>query len=102
LLIAIQGIFYVLYKVIYNVYFHPLARYPGPRLAAISNIYYARHWPGGRWPFILEELHEKYGEVVRYAPNDLSVSAPIIEMQGSNYDSGILQHHEVIRISTGT
>jgi hypothetical protein len=59
------------YKVIYNLYFHPLAKFPGPKLAAVSDLYYAIYWPAGRWPFQLEELHKKYGDVVRYAPNDV-------------------------------
>lgn len=36
----------------------------------------AIYWPGGRWPFHLQELHKKYGDVVRYAPNDLDFATP--------------------------
>jgi len=70
------GLFYVLSKIIYNLYFHPLAKFPGPKYAAVSNIFYAFAWPGGRWPFILEDLHRKYGPVVRYASNDLDFATP--------------------------
>jgi hypothetical protein len=66
-----QATSYALYKVVYNIYFHPLAKFPGPWFAVISNAWYAKNWPGGRWPFILEDLHKKYGPIVRYAPNDL-------------------------------
>lgn len=66
-----QGVLYSLYKVIYNLYFHPLAKFPGPKLAAISNLYYVLYWTAGRWPFHLEALHKTYGDVVRYAPNDV-------------------------------
>ncbi|RDW91761.1 hypothetical protein BP5796_01155 [Coleophoma crateriformis] len=63
---------YALLKCIYNLYFHPLARYPGPRLAAVSNAWYGIHWLGGKYPQDVAALHQKYGDVVRVAPNELS------------------------------
>lgn len=56
---------------IYRVYFHPLSKYPGPKLAAITGLWYCRHWVGGRWPHVVTELHYKYGDVIRVAPNEL-------------------------------
>ncbi|KAH8747235.1 cytochrome P450, partial [Diaporthe sp. PMI_573] len=56
---------------IYRLYFHPLAKYPGPKLAAITGLWYCRHWVGGRWPHVVTELHHKYGDVIRVAPNEL-------------------------------
>jgi hypothetical protein len=35
----LQIILYVFAHVIYNIYFHPLAKFPGPKLAVISNVY---------------------------------------------------------------
>ncbi|KAH7190031.1 cytochrome P450 [Fusarium oxysporum] len=61
-----------LLTIIYRVLFHPLAKFPGPKLAAVSNIWYALKWTSGRYPFIMEETHRKYGDVVRIAPNELS------------------------------
>ncbi|KAF9729395.1 hypothetical protein PMIN06_011064 [Paraphaeosphaeria minitans] len=57
-------------------YLHPLARFPGPALAAISNLPYSKSYLGGRQPYEVLTLHEKYGPVVRTAPNELSFSAP--------------------------
>ncbi|KAL2829477.1 benzoate 4-monooxygenase cytochrome P450 [Aspergillus cavernicola] len=60
---------------VYNLYFHPLARFPGPRLAAISNGPYCWWFLGGRQPYQLLSLHEQYGPVVRTAPNELSFNS---------------------------
>ncbi|EXJ59416.1 uncharacterized protein A1O5_12297 [Cladophialophora psammophila CBS 110553] len=58
--------------VVYNLYVHPLARVPGPRLYAASNIPYAWALIGGKWTYTLKDLHDKYGPVVRFAPDDVS------------------------------
>ncbi|KAH7403136.1 cytochrome P450 monooxygenase-like protein [Cadophora sp. MPI-SDFR-AT-0126] len=71
---VVFGLLYIFSKVIYNVYFHPLAKFPGPKWAAASNLFYVFGWTGGRWAFIVEDLHKKYGPVVRFAPNDLDFS----------------------------
>ncbi|OLN97156.1 Isotrichodermin C-15 hydroxylase 7 [Colletotrichum chlorophyti] len=58
--------------VLYQWYFHPLCRFPGPKLAAISNFPYSRSYLGGRQPWDILKLHDRYGPVVRISPNDLS------------------------------
>ncbi|CAG9981255.1 unnamed protein product [Clonostachys byssicola] len=55
----------------YNYFFHPLAKYPGPKLAAISELWYARNWLSKRWAFTLLDASKKYGDVIRIAPNEL-------------------------------
>lgn len=57
----------------YRACFHPLARYPGPRLASITGLWRLWHCIIGDWSDIILELHEKYGRIVRLAPNELSV-----------------------------
>ncbi|KAI8947240.1 cytochrome P450 [Xylaria longipes] len=57
---------------VYSLYFHPLARYPGPKLAAISQVWFAWVWLSGRYPTIIQGTHKKYGNVIRIAPNELS------------------------------
>ena len=37
-LIVASGFLYTLWRCIYNVYFHPLARFPGPFFAKISPV----------------------------------------------------------------
>ncbi|TGJ80814.1 hypothetical protein E0Z10_g7949 [Xylaria hypoxylon] len=57
---------------VYTLYFHPLAEYPGPKLAAISQVWLARVWLSGHYPSTIQNAHKKYGNVVRVAPNELS------------------------------
>ncbi|KAI0191887.1 isotrichodermin C-15 hydroxylase [Astrocystis sublimbata] len=62
---------YIVPRCIYLLYFHPAARFPGPRLAAISNFPFAYYWLRGRWPWAVEEMVKEYGDVVRVAPNEI-------------------------------
>jgi tryprostatin B 6-hydroxylase len=61
---------------LYRLFFHPLRRYPGPVLAKLTK------WTGAYWTAtgdlhtIVQALHEKYGEIVRIGPNELSFSNP--------------------------
>ncbi|KAH0349341.1 cytochrome P450, partial [Aureobasidium melanogenum] len=57
----------------YRAFFHPLADYPGPRLASITGLWRLWHYIIGDWSEIILELHKKYGKVFRLAPNELSV-----------------------------
>ncbi|KAI6360834.1 hypothetical protein MCOR25_006636 [Pyricularia grisea] len=60
---------------VYNIWFHPLSKYPGPWYAATTNlVYYIGDMSGRREHWILKQ-HEKYGEIVRTGPTRLSFSA---------------------------
>ncbi|KAF3395109.1 Isotrichodermin C-15 hydroxylase, partial [Talaromyces pinophilus] len=63
---------YRLFFIIYNVFFHPLRSIPGPKWFAATGLPYAYHVIRGDWVFTLQTMHEKYGDVVRYAPDDVS------------------------------
>ncbi|KAF0637148.1 hypothetical protein FPSE5266_04382 [Fusarium pseudograminearum] len=67
---------YTLFWAIYNLFFHPLSKFPGPRLWAISTIPYIRKLAGGECHFTILEMHKKYGPIVRVGPNDLSLNHP--------------------------
>ncbi|KAJ6023759.1 Cytochrome P450 E-class group I [Penicillium herquei] len=60
---------YVLAIVIYRIWFHPLAKYPGPILAKITNLYAGYYAWTGDLHVDMMRCHEKYGDIVRYAPN---------------------------------
>ncbi|KAJ5257984.1 hypothetical protein N7524_009540 [Penicillium chrysogenum] len=57
---------------VYNVYLHPLAKYPGPKSMAATRLPYIRMILGGRFPQRIKALHQQYGDVVRIAPDELS------------------------------
>jgi hypothetical protein len=67
---------YCTYRCIYNLYFHPNAKYPGPFLAAVSNVWYGYHWITGKYPMAIRKALEQYGDVVRIAPNELVFIKP--------------------------
>jgi hypothetical protein len=50
---------------LYRLFLHPLAKYPGPALAAFSDYYVAYFdlWMGGGLVRQLELLHKIYGEL---------------------------------------
>ncbi|KAJ6092466.1 hypothetical protein N7467_004435, partial [Penicillium canescens] len=62
-------------KSIYNLFFHPLASYPGPWLSRTSRLHYVYHQLNGTLPYKTLDWHDKYGEVVRVAPDELSYNS---------------------------
>lgn len=56
---------------VYQTFFHPLSSVPGPRLAAVSNIWHAYHARNGRMLELATTLHRVYGGVVRVGPNEV-------------------------------
>ncbi|KAL4909644.1 hypothetical protein BDW74DRAFT_165080 [Aspergillus multicolor] len=60
--------------VVYQRYLHPLSKYPGPFLASVTDLWQAHQFFTLQQPYNLTELQEKYGPVVRYGPDKLSVT----------------------------
>lgn len=60
---------------LYRLFFHPLAKVPGPRSAAVSNIWYARQVVRGNLYSLGKCLHRQYGPVVRVGPNEVWFSS---------------------------
>lgn len=56
---------------VYRIALHPLSGIPGPKLAALSNIWYAYQVRNGRAAILGKTLHRKYGSVVRVGPNEV-------------------------------
>jgi len=68
------ALLYVVTKIIYNVYFHPLARYNGPWLWSAFQFTSLAVMLGGTLPYRIKQLHDQYGPIVRIGPNELSIT----------------------------
>ena len=55
-----------------HILFDPLRAFPGPKLAAVTRIPYWIHYLTGNQVRWIKKLHDRYGPVVRFGPNDLS------------------------------
>ncbi|EFR02013.1 trichodiene oxygenase [Nannizzia gypsea CBS 118893] len=65
--------------IFYRLFLHPLARFPGPKIAAISRWYEAYYDVvlGGQYTAKIAELHKKYGPIIRISPYELHVIDPV-------------------------
>ncbi|RAK94263.1 cytochrome P450 [Aspergillus costaricaensis CBS 115574] len=59
-----------------RLYFHPLSKFPGPRIAAATSWYefYKDVILSGQYSKSFPSLHAKYGSVVRIHPNELHIN----------------------------
>ncbi|CAI0643456.1 unnamed protein product [Colletotrichum noveboracense] len=63
---------YLASSVFYNLYLHPLRNFPGPLLLRATRLGFGYKLNRGTLPFDILELHKKYGDIVRVAPNELA------------------------------
>lgn len=73
-LLLLPTIFVV--RLLYVRYASPLRRYPGPWLASVSRLWKVKSTMSGRTHLDHVELHQKYGPIVRIAPNEVSLASP--------------------------
>jgi len=62
-LVVVLTTLYVTVGVVYRLYFHPLSKFPGPRLAA-ATLWYEAYYDvikQGQYTFKIKELHKQYG-----------------------------------------
>ncbi|KAL9112185.1 MAG: hypothetical protein Q9227_003562 [Pyrenula ochraceoflavens] len=71
-------IVYFLYIVIYRLFLSPIAKFPGPRLAAFT-LWYEFYYDvicRGQYEFEIAKMHQKYGPIVRINPYQLHIDDP--------------------------
>ncbi|KAI0044375.1 putative P450 monooxygenase [Auriscalpium vulgare] len=77
--VAVLGVLvWSLWRVVYNLYFHPLAHVPGPRWAAATQLWlaYKELWEGVSLSDIRYQLHAQYGDVIRLTPREIHFANP--------------------------
>ncbi|KAI8626385.1 cytochrome P450 [Xylariaceae sp. FL1651] len=78
--LVISFVTYIACLWIYRLSIHPLSNIPGPRLAAIT------YWPeiyydvflGGKFFLAIDDMHRKYGPIVRINPDEVHLDDPEI------------------------
>ena len=66
----------LIFRTIYRAYVNPLRDVPGPWLARFTRLWLAVANSSRRYNEINRELHQKYGPIVRIAPNEYSIDDP--------------------------
>ncbi|KAI0146314.1 putative cytochrome P450 [Xylariaceae sp. FL1272] len=74
-ILAISLLVYEISSIIYNLYFHPLSKFPGPWLARSTLLWRLWYTMNGRHHHNVHNAHAKYGHVFRVSPNELSFAS---------------------------
>ncbi|EEP75342.1 conserved hypothetical protein [Uncinocarpus reesii 1704] len=75
---AVAWLLYVISLVVYRLWFSPLSKFPGPKLAA-ATLWYEFYYDAlchGRYTFEIMKMHQKYGPIVRISPHELHIDDP--------------------------
>lgn len=76
--VASSYVLYVIVLCIYRLTLHPLAKFPGPVFPAVTFWceFYHDFFCRGQYLFRINDMHAKYGPIVRVTPDELHVNDP--------------------------
>lgn len=74
--LAQQTVIYLIGRILYNLYLHPLGRYPGPLLHRATRVAMVYQVLRGTSHIHVLNLHDEYGPVMRVAYDELSFLDP--------------------------
>lgn len=103
---ALAVIILVLYGValaVYRLYFSPLAKFPGPKLAALTQWYETYYeiikGKGGHFTFQIKKLHEQYGMIgpLSFCPSShLPSEGPIVRINPHELHIDDPEYYEIV------
>ncbi|KAF7952899.1 hypothetical protein EAE96_006122 [Botrytis aclada] len=69
---------YCILGVLYRLYLHPLSKFPGPILPAVTlwTEFYHECIQSGQYFLKIAQWHEKYGPIIRIGPNEIHINDP--------------------------
>ncbi|KAJ4470810.1 cytochrome P450 monooxygenase pc-bph [Lentinula aciculospora] len=76
--IVVVGFLFTHILLPYFLDLHSLRKFsiPGPRMAALSDLWLGYYSANGHRSEVVHALHERYGRIVRIAPNHVSIASP--------------------------
>lgn len=76
--VVVISLGYMVVLGIYRLYFSPLSKFPGPKLAIATGWYEFYHdvVQQGRYLWEIEKMHEQYGPIVRINANEIHIHDP--------------------------
>ncbi|PNP82140.1 hypothetical protein FNYG_04329 [Fusarium nygamai] len=94
--VVVSAATYFLYATvdrIYKLHFHPLAKFPGPKKACLSQEWLLRVSEQGSPEQVFEKLHEKYNSrAIRIGPNELHIDDVKLYKDIYNQSSTYVKH----------
>jgi len=76
--LGLSWLMYLIVLPIYRLYLSPLAKFPGRKLAIITPWYefYYEYIKRGVYTWEIQDMHKKYGPIVRISPRELHIDDP--------------------------
>lgn len=78
LYLLVARIVYLLCHAVYRIYFHPLSKFPGSKLA-VATYWHETHYDvfkGHQYIWKIREMHKQYGPIIRTNPDDIHINDP--------------------------